>query len=39
MQTGRHVYTVEGGAVAEATIDPDHRLPDGDRSNNSFKVK
>jgi hypothetical protein len=39
MQTGRHVYTVEGGAVAEATIDPDHRLPDGDRSNNSFKAK
>lgn len=38
MQTGTHVFTVEGGgAVAEVTIDPDHRLPDADRSNNSAK--
>ncbi|HXA39446.1 MAG TPA: M1 family metallopeptidase [Phenylobacterium sp.] len=38
MQTGTHTFTVEGGgAVAEAAIDPDHRLPDADRSNNSFK--
>jgi hypothetical protein len=38
MQTGTHTFTVEGGgAVADATIDPDHRLPDADRANNSFK--
>ncbi|THD82615.1 MAG: M1 family peptidase [Phenylobacterium sp.] len=38
MQSGSHVFAVPaGGPVAEATIDPDHRLPDRDRSNNSFK--
>jgi len=38
MQGGSHVFGLEGaGAIAEATIDPDHRLPDADRSNNSFK--
>ncbi len=39
MQTGRHVYALDGGAIADATIDPDRRLPDADRSNNSFKPK
>ena len=28
-----------GGPIAEATVDPDHRLPDADRSNNSMKAK
>jgi hypothetical protein len=38
MQSGKHVYGLEGGsAIAEVTIDPDHRLPDRDRSNNTFK--
>jgi hypothetical protein len=38
MQGGSHIFGLEGaGAIAEATIDPDHRLPDADRSNNSFK--
>ncbi|THD61091.1 MAG: M1 family peptidase [Phenylobacterium sp.] len=39
MQTGRHTYPIDGGAVAEATVDPDHRLPDADRSNNTMKAK
>jgi len=39
MQTGRHVYTVDGGAIADVTIDPERRLPDADRGNNSFKPK
>jgi aminopeptidase N len=39
MQTGTHVYALDGGPVAEAAVDPDHRLPDADRSNNSFKAK
>ncbi len=38
MQTGKHTYAIEGGPVAEATIDPDHRLPDADRSNNTMKA-
>jgi peptidase M1-like protein len=38
MQSGTHVFGLEGaGPIAEATVDPDHRLPDADRSNNSFK--
>jgi hypothetical protein len=38
MQGGTHVMVFEGGPrVAEATVDPDHRLPDRDRSNNTFK--
>ena len=38
MQTGTHTFTVDGsGAIADVTIDPDHRLPDADRANNSFK--
>ena len=39
MQSGRHVYVLDGGAIADATVDPDRRLPDADRSNNSFKPK
>jgi hypothetical protein len=40
MQTGTHVVTLDPGpAIAEATIDPDHRLPDRDRTNNTFKPK
>ncbi|HLZ77527.1 M1 family metallopeptidase [Phenylobacterium sp.] len=39
MQTGKHTYAIDGGPVAEATIDPDHRLPDADRSNNSMKAR
>jgi hypothetical protein len=38
MQTGKHTYAIDGGPVAEATVDPDHRLPDADRSNNSMKA-
>ncbi|CAN5181338.1 M1 family metallopeptidase [soil metagenome] len=35
LQHGSHVFHVDGtGAVASATVDPDHRLPDRDRSNN-----
>lgn len=38
MQTGTHVFTLDTKApVASAEIDPDHRAPDRDRSNNSFK--
>jgi aminopeptidase N len=39
MQSGKHTYAIDGGAVAEATIDPDHRLPDADRSNNSMTAR
>jgi len=40
MQTGKHAFVLEGaGAIAEATVDPDRRLPDVDRANNSFVVK
>jgi len=40
MQTGTHTYAFEGlGPIAEATIDPDRRLPDVDRANNSFRPK
>ena len=39
MQTGKHSWSIEGGPVAEATVDPDHRLPDADRSNNTMKAK
>ncbi len=39
MQTGRHVYTVDGGAILDVTVDPERRLPDADRSNNSFEPK
>ena len=39
MQTGKHTYAIDGGPVAEATVDPDHRLPDADRSNNTMKAK
>ena len=39
MQSGTHVFPVEGGPpIAEVTIDPDHRLPDKDRSNNTFAM-
>jgi hypothetical protein len=40
MQTGRHTYGLEGaGPIADVTVDPDHRLPDVDRGNNTFVVK
>jgi hypothetical protein len=39
MQTGKHTYALDGGPVAEAVIDPDHRLPDADRANNAMKAK
>ena len=40
MQSGTKVVPIEGGpAIAEVTIDPDHRLPDKDRSNNTFVVR
>jgi sorbitol-specific phosphotransferase system component IIA len=38
MQRGSHVFHFDGtGDVASATVDPDHRLPDRDRSNNEAK--
>lgn len=37
MQSGKHSYPLDA-AVAEATVDPDRRLPDADRSNNSVKA-
>jgi hypothetical protein len=40
MQTGSHVVLLDPGpAIVEATIDPDHRLPDRDRANNTFRPK
>jgi hypothetical protein len=40
MQSGTKVVPLEGGpAIAEVTVDPDHRLPDKDRANNTFVVK
>ncbi len=40
MQVGSHTYAFEGfGPIVDATIDPDRRLPDVDRTNNSFKPK
>jgi hypothetical protein len=40
MQSGTKVVPLEGGPpIAEVTVDPDHRLPDKDRSNNTFVVK
>jgi hypothetical protein len=38
MQTGRHTYAIDGGVVAEATVDHDRRQPDADRSNNSVRA-
>ena len=38
MQSGKHTWAVDG-QVAEATVDPDHRLPDADRSNNAMKAR
>jgi len=38
MQNGSHVFTLDTKTrVTGAEIDPDHRVPDRDRSNNSFK--
>jgi hypothetical protein len=38
MQSGKTVLKLAGGpAIVSATVDPDHRLPDRDRSNNVFK--
>ena len=32
MQGGTHVFGLDGGgAIADVTVDPDHRLPDRDR--------
>ncbi|HEX5264319.1 MAG TPA: M1 family metallopeptidase [Phenylobacterium sp.] len=40
MQSGSRVFAFDAGpAIADVTIDPDHRLPDRDRTNNSFKPK
>ena len=40
MQSGKHTYGIDGGpAIADVTVDPDRRLPDVDRANNSFVVK
>jgi hypothetical protein len=40
MQSGTKVLPVAGGGpIAEVTVDPDHRLPDKDRGNNTFVVK
>jgi aminopeptidase N len=40
MQSGRHVFGLPpGGPIAEAVVDPDRRLPDRDRANNSFTPK
>ncbi|MBW8814793.1 MAG: M1 family metallopeptidase [Caulobacterales bacterium] len=40
MQNGHHAFPLDGGGpIAEAVVDPDRRLPDRDRSNNSFKPK
>jgi aminopeptidase N len=40
LQGGTHVFALDGGGpIVEATIDPDHHLPDRDRSNNSFRPK
>jgi hypothetical protein len=40
MQSGTKVIPVEGGGpIAEVTVDPDHRLPDKDRSNNTFMTR
>jgi sorbitol-specific phosphotransferase system component IIA len=38
MQRGSHLFHFDGTAeVTSATVDPDHRLPDRDRSNNEAK--
>ncbi|MDB5429136.1 MAG: putative aminopeptidase precursor, partial [Caulobacter sp.] len=38
LQNASHVFTLDGGkAITDVTIDPDHRLPDADRSNNSAR--
>ena len=37
IQSGHHVFTIDGAKpIAGVTIDPDHRIPDRDRSNNSW---
>ncbi len=37
IQSGRHVFTIDGAKpIASVTIDPDHRIPDRDRANNSW---
>ena len=38
IQRAKAVVSVPPGRIASVTLDPDHRLPDRDRSNNSFKM-
>jgi len=37
MQNGSHIFAVPAGTILDVVIDPDRRLPDRDRSNNSAK--
>ena len=40
IQSGRHTFTVDSThPIANVTIDPDHHLPDRDRSNNSWSPR
>ncbi len=40
MQAGSHTYAFEGlGPIVEAVVDPDRRLPDVDRANNSVRPR
>lgn len=40
MQSGTHTYGFDSHTVvAEAVVDPDHRLPDAERGNNSFRPR
>jgi hypothetical protein len=37
IQSGHHVFSLDDAKpIASVTIDPDHRIPDRDRSNNSW---
>jgi Peptidase family M1 domain len=39
IQSGKHVFTIDSTtALASAVIDPDHRLPDRDWTNNTWKT-
>jgi hypothetical protein len=40
MQNTSHVFTISlSGPAVSVTIDPDHAIPDGDRSNNSLTIQ